>query len=175
MKTNIGYKLFEQSTEGKLYPLFIDKNTEYTIGEWIQAENILHHPGFASRPGIHLGLLPAAPHLMAYGENGKGYYKGRRKGWTRVWVEVEYNCTVDYNEEVSKLKKKCFTDRLPDNGWYYFKEYGKTTWIISDKIKILRILTEEERQGILSKAGYDENKEWQPYRIAMEKRMKNIA
>ena len=92
-----------------------------------------------------------------------------------MWVEVEYNCTVDYNEEVSKLKKKCFTDRLPDNGWYSFKEYGKTTWIITDKIKILRVLDENERQEILSKAGYDENKEWQPYKIALEKRIKAIA
>lgn len=174
MKTNIGYKLFEMDTEGNLYPLFIDKNNKYPIGEWIKGENI-PTKNFAPRPGLHLGLLPAAPHLMSYGENGNGYYKGRRKGWTRVWVEVEYNCTVDYNEEVAKLKKKCFTDRLPENGWYYFKEYGKTIWIISDKIKILRILTEKERQGILSKAGYDEDKEWQPYRVALEKRMKNIA
>lgn len=175
MKTKIGYKLFEMDIENNLYPLFIDKNTVYPIGEWIQAENIKHHPGFASRPGIHLGILPAAPHLMAYGPDGNGYYKGRRKGWKRVWVEVEYDCTINYNDEVAKLSKKCFTDRLPENGWYAFKEYGKTTWIISDKIKILHILDEHERQEILKAAGYDEVKEWIPYKIAMEKRMKNIA
>lgn len=175
MKTKIGYKLFEMDTENNLYPLFIDKNTAYPIGKWIQAENIKHHPGFASRPGIHLGILPAAPHLMAYGPDGNGYYKGRRKGWKRVWVEVEYDCTVDYSEEVSKLTKKCFTDRLPDNGWYSFKEYGKTTWIITDKIKILRILTEEERQNILKDAYYDEAKEWIPYKLALEKRMNVVA
>ena len=175
MQTKIGYKLFEMDTENRLYPLFIDKNTEYPIGEWIKAENIQHHPGFASRPGIHLGVLPAAPHLMSYGENGNGYYKGRRKNWKRVWVEIEYNCTVDYNDEVAKLSKKCFTDRLPENGWYAFKEYGKTTWIISDRIKILRIINENERQNILKNANYDEVKEWIPYKIAIEKRQGIVA
>ena len=171
METKFGYKLFEMDKEGNLYPLFIDKKKVYPIGEWIKAENVLHHPGFASRPGLHLGVLPAAPHLMAYGPNGEGIYKGRNKGWKRVWVKVEYDCTIDYNEEVSKLKKKCFEDRLPENGWYSFKEYGKTTWIISDKIKILNILTEEERQAILTAAGYDEAKEWLRYKIPLEKRM----
>ena len=175
MKTKIAYKLFEMDTESRLYPLFIDKNTEYPIGEWVQAENILHHPGFASRPGIHCGILPAAPHLMAYGPNGDGVYKGRRKNWKRVWVEVEYDCSIDYNDEVSKLSKKCFTDRLPKNGWYSFKEYGKTTWIITDKIKILRVLDEETRQNILKNAGYNEEEEWIPYRKALEKRMKTSA
>ena len=171
MVTKIAYKLFEMDTENRLYPLFIDKNTEYPVGKWVQAENILHHPGFASRPGIHCGLLPAAPHLMSYGPNGNGYYKGRRKNWKRVWVEVECNCTIDYNEEVDKLSKKCFTDKLPENGWYFFKEYGKTTWLITDKIKILRVLGEQERQDILRAAGYNEQQEWIPYKCALEKRM----
>lgn len=170
MKTMVVYKLFEKDTENNLYPLFIDKNNAYPMGEWIKAENIKYHPGFASRPGLHCGQLPAAPHLMSYGKNGEGYYKGRRKGWTRVWVECECNCTIDYNDEVSKLSKKCFTDRLPENGWYYFKEYGKTTWIITDSIKINRILNEDERQEILKNASYDEQEEWIPYRKAFEKR-----
>ena len=103
---------------------------------------------------------------------GNGYYKGRRKGWKRVWAYIEYNCTINYNDEVSKLKKKCFEDRIPENGWYYFKEYGKATWIITDKIKILRTITEEERQQILSDIGYDEVKEFIPYRNAILKRKK---
>ena len=106
---------------------------------------------------------------------GNGYYKGRRKGWKRVWAEVEYNCTIDYNDEVSALKKKCFTDKIPSNGWYFFKEYGNATWIITDKIKIVRVVTEEERQLILNRAGYDEKEAWIPYKLALEKRMNNIA
>lgn len=170
MTTKTMYKLFEQDTNGNLYPLFLDKNTVYPIGKWIKAE--IHYSNiFAARPGIHCGVLPAAPHLMSYGPNGEGYYKGRRKNWKRVWAEVECNCTIDYNEEVSKLPKKCLTNRLPENGCYFFKEYGKITWLITDKIKILRILDEQERQEILRAAGYNEKQEWIPYKLALEKRM----
>lgn len=173
MKTKIGYKLFEQDTNGNLYPLFLDNNTVYPIGEWIEAE--IHYSNkFAPRPGLHIGVIPAAPWLMSYGENGIGYYKGRRKGWHRVWAEVEYNCTIDYNKEVADLPKKCFTDRIPDNGWYFFKEFGKATWIITDKIKIRKVMTEEERQEVLKWIQYDEQKEWTPYKRALEKR-KGIA
>lgn len=173
MKTKIGYKLFEQDTQGNLYPLFLDNNTIYPIGKWIKAE-IRYSNKFAPRPGLHIGVIPAAPWLMSYGEDGNGYYKGRRKGWCRVWAEVEYNCTVDYNEEVSNLPKKCFTDRIPENGWYFFKEFGKATWIITDKIKIRRVISEEERQEVLRWVQYDEKKEWLPYKHALEKR-KGIA
>ena len=171
MRTNYGWKLFEQDTEGNLYPLFLDKNTVYPMNKWINAE-IHYSDKFANRPGIHCGIIPAAPWLMSVDTFGNGYYKGRRKGWKRVWAYVEYNCTIDYNDEVSKLKKKCFEDRVPENGWYYFKEYGKATWIITDKIKILNVITEEERQEILSSVGYDEVKEAIPYIEAILKRKK---
>ena len=174
MKTKIVYKLFEMDTEGNLYPLFLDKNTIYPIGEWINAE-VHYSDKFAHRPGLHCGIIPAAPWLMSYGENGEGYYKGRRKGWSRVWAEVECNMTVDYNDEVSKLKKKCFTDKIPENGWYFFKEYGKATWIITDKIKIIRVLSEDERQEILKSVGYDEEHMFLPYKTALERRKKSIA
>ena len=36
-------------------------------------------------------------------------------------------------------------------------------------------MTEEERQMILKYAHYDEAKEWIPYKIAMEKRMKIVT
>lgn len=173
MKTKIGYKLFEQDTYGNLYPLFLDNNTVYPIGEWINAE-IRYSNKFAHRPGLHCGVIPSAPWLMSYGEDGNGYYKGRRKGWHRVWAEVEYNCTVDYNKEVSNLPKKCFEDKIPENGWYFFKEYGKATWIITDRIKIRKVLTEEERQEILSWIQYDEKEAWLPYKVALAKR-KGIA
>ena len=173
MKTNFGYKLFERDPEGNLYPLFLDKNTVYPIGEWINAE-IHYGKNFAPRPGLHCGIIPAAPWLMSVDEFGNGYYKGRRKGWTRVWAYIEYNCTINYNDEVAKLKKKCFEDKIPVNGWYYFKEYGKATWIITDKIKILKVIDETERQKILYEAGYNESKEFTPYQNAILKRKKAV-
>ena len=83
MKTNYGWKLFEQDPEGNLYPLFLDKNTVYPIDEWINAE-IHYGAKFAPRPGIHCGIIPAAPWLMSVDALGNGFYKGRRKGWRRV-------------------------------------------------------------------------------------------
>lgn len=171
MKTNYGWKLFDCDTDGNLYPLFLDKNTAYPVNEWIKAE-IHYGKNFAPRPGIHCGVIPAAPWLMSVDENKNGYYKGRRKGWTRVWAYVEFNCTINYNNEVSKLKKKCFDNKIPENGWYFFKEYGKATWIITDKIKILKAISEEERQKILNDAGYDEIAAFIPYKNGILKRKK---
>lgn len=172
MLTKIGYKLFEMDNQNRLFPLFIDKKTEYKIGEWIKAENIQHHPGFASRPGIHIGAtMPSAPWLMSM----DGTYKSQRgKRFKRVWCEVEYAADIDYTEIVEQLPKKCFTDRLPDGGFYNFRESGNRLWIIADRIKITKIISEEERIEILKAMNYDEQKAFEPYKIAFEKR-KGIA
>lgn len=173
MKTKFGYKLFEMNNQGMLFPLFIDKHTEYKIGEWIKAENIQYHPGFAQRPGIHLGaIMPSAPWLMS----ADGTYKSQRgKRFKRVWCEVEYVADVDYTEIVQTLPKKCFVDKLPDGGFYNFRESGNRLWVIADRIRITKIINEKERTQILNAMGYDEKEAFEPYRLAMERRMKNVA
>ena len=170
MKIRKGYKLFEQRNDGKLFPLFIGKTKETPMNEWIMAENIEYHPGFAQRCGWHLGAkLPSAPWLMS----ADGIYKSQRgKRFNRVWCEVEYVADIDYTEVVKGLPKKCFTDRLPENGFYEFKESGDRLWIIADRIKVIRILTEEERQKILREMDYDEAEAFAPYKANFEKRMK---
>lgn len=170
MKIGKGYKLFEQRNDGKLFPLFIGKTKETPMNEWVMAENIEYHPGFAQRCGWHLGAkLPSAPWLMS----ADGIYKSQRgKSFNRVWCEVEYIADVDYTEAVKELPKKCFTDRLPENGFYEFKESGDRLWIIADRIKVTRILTEEERQKILKDMNYDETEAFAPYKANFEKRMK---
>ena len=164
-----GFKLFEMDTENNLYPLFIDKKTVYPIGEWIKAEN---HPtkGFATRPGLHVGQICSAPWLMS----ADGTYKSQRsKYWKRVWCEVEYNATVDYTDVVEGLPKKCFVNHIPENGFYKFRETGcNRIWIITDKIKIIRIISENERREILQTLNYDEEKEFAPYKAALEKRQR---
>ena len=138
-----GYKLFEQREDGKLFPLFIGKTKETPVNEWVMAEIVMEHKGFAHRPGWHIGAhLPSAPWLMG----ADGTYKSQRgKSFKRVWCEVEYIADVDYTNEVQDLPKKCFTDKLPNNGYYEFKESGDRLWIIADRIKITRILSEDER------------------------------
>lgn len=167
--TEKGYKLFEMSPSGGLHPLFIDKKTAYAIGKWIQAEN---HPttGYARRPGFHAGEICSAPWLMS----ADGTYKSQRgKRWKRVWCEVEYNATVDYTSVVEQLPKKCFVDEVPQNGFYKFRETGcNRIWIITDRIRITRVLTEEERMDILSSMNYDEQAAFAPYKASFEKRKK---
>lgn len=174
MRIKKGYKLFEMRDDGKLFPLFIGKNEETPMDEWVPAQIIEHHPGFSHRPGWHLGAqLPSAPWLMS----ADGTYKSQRgKKFKRVWCEVEYVADVDYTEAVKGLPKKCFTDRLPDNGFYEFKESGDRLWIIADRIRITKILSENERQGIFNKFNYNEEEAFAPYKASFEKRMrKEIA
>lgn len=173
--SGIGYKLFEMDTKGNLLPLFIDKNTPVPIGKWIRAEN---HPtnGFAKRPGWHVGAdVPDAPWLKAYDGTDIGFYRPRFKHGKRVWCEIEFNNNHSYDEEVSKLPKKCFVDKAPEDGCYFFREVGKGTWVITSDIKINRILSEEERQLILKEKGYDEIAAYKKYKETFEKRLKIVA
>lgn len=170
MKIKTGYKLFEMREDGKLFPLFIGKNEETKMNEWVMAEIIDYHPGFAHRPGWHLGTqIPAAPWLMS----ADGIYKSQRgKRFKRVWCEVEYVADVDYTEEVVRLPKRCFIDRLPDGGFYNFRESGNRLWVIADRIRVTKILSEQERQQILKEKNYNEEEAFAPYKAAFEKRMK---
>lgn len=167
------YKLFEMDKFGNLYPLFIDKKTIYPIGEWIHAKN-QPTKGYAKRPGIHCGEICSAPWLMS----ADGTYKSQRgKSWKRVWCEVECNTETDYTDVVAAMPKKCFVDHIPENGYYKFRETGcDRIWLITDKIKIIKMLTEAERTQILNEIGYDEAEAFEPYKRAFEKRMnvKNI-
>ena len=169
MKIKRGWKLFEMRDDGKLFPLFIGKTKETPMYEWVPAEIIAEHKGFAHRPGWHLGTqLPSAPWLMG----ADGTYKSQRgKRFRRVWCEVEYVANIDYTEEVQTLPKKCFVDRLPDNGFYNFRESGNSLWVIADRIKIIRILEENERMMILNSANYNEKEAFEPYKKAMERRI----
>ena len=168
-----GYKLFEMNSDGEIFPLFIDKNTPVPFGEWVPAE---FHPtkGFATRGGWHIGAdVPDAPWLKSYDGTDTGYYKPRWKSGKRVWCVVEYNNHHDYTEEVEKLKKKCFEDRVPEDGWYPFREVGKGTWIITSDIRVIRVLDDNERSDIMKEKEYDEVGAFAKYKASFEKRMGN--
>ena len=153
-----GYKLFEMRDDNKLFPLFIGKTKETPMNEWIMAEGI-PTKGFAPRFGWHIGKdLPSAVHLMSYDGT---YHSQRGKRFKRVWAEVQYCADIDYTEEALRTKKKCFTN-------------NNAVWIIADRIKVTRILSEEERQQILKDMNYDEAAAFEPYKQAMKKRMKAV-
>lgn len=166
MKTMLGYKLFEENSDGKLFPLFIGKNEETPMNQWIHAE-FIPTKGFACRGGWHIGEMPDAPWLKA----ADGSYKSRWKTGRRVWCLIEYNANNDYNSYVENLPKKCITDGIPEDGFYFFREVGKGVWSITSDIKVIRKISEEERQQILENLGYNEAEAFAPYKRAMEKRM----
>ena len=167
-----GWKLFEMNEEGRLFPLFINKKEETPMNEWVMAEIIDYHPSFAHRPGWHIGAgVPSAAWLMSADET---YKSQRGKRFRRVWCEVEYVADIDYTSIVEKLSQKCFKDRLPDGGFYNFRESGNRLWIIADRIRITRVLSEEERLNILKELNYNEKEAFEPYRKAMAKRMKVV-
>ena len=171
MTTKKGFKLFEQNANGDLFPLFINKNIPTPMNEWIEAEN-KPTKGFAARPGWHISMdTPDAPWL----KDANGNYKSRFKNGKRVWCEVEYDATNDYREEALRQPKKCFTDKIPEHGYYWFKEGSRGTWVITSAIKVTRIISEEERQDILVQMNYNEDAAYAPYKAAMEKRMKKAV
>lgn len=168
-----GYKLFEMNSEGKLFPLFIGKSEETPMNVWVHAE-FIPTKGFASRGGWHIGAdVPDAPWLKSYDGSDVGFYKSRFAKGKRVWCEIEYNSNHDYNKEVSELPKKCFTDKIPEDGFYFFREVGKGTWVITSDIKILRIIDEAERQEIMANKGYNEVEAYKKYKETMEKKKRN--
>lgn len=168
---NTGYKLFERDKRtGKLYPLFIGKKEETKVGEWIHAE-YLPTKGFAVRMGWHLGAnVPSAPHLIG----ADGTYTSRRgKNFERVWCIVEYNDNHNYNDYVETLPKKCITDDSLKDGFYNFKEANGALWVITSDIKIIKVLTEDERRAILNEKGFDEAKAIEKRVEILRRRIKN--
>lgn len=113
-KTMVVYKLFRLK-QGKLFPLFINRNCETVIGEWLEAE-CYPTKGFAVRQGWHCCFRPIAPHLK---ENLKS-------GEHRVWVECE---AMDYTT-------------------YERPESQGGAWVLANKLKVNRILNDEEVKGL---------------------------
>lgn len=85
------YKLFRQTKEGKLYPLFINRKEETVFDKWLQAK-CYPTKGFAVRPGWHCCFKPYAPHLKTELKSGE----------KRVWVECLAKGCVPYERPESQ-------------------------------------------------------------------------
>lgn len=95
------YKLLRKKKDGKLYPLFIDKQKPTEIGVWLDAEC---HPtkGFAVRKGWHCCLQPVAPHMSMQLANGE----------QRVWCAVEVEDFDYYNRPESQGGKWILAQKM---------------------------------------------------------------
>jgi hypothetical protein len=156
------YKQFHIDRSGNLHPLFVFANDTIPMNRWLWAKEgsrdlngkIKSKLGpLAYRPGWHLSEAPYAPHI-GIKENGKIKYMHD----DTVWALCEFNDTNDYTIEAKANgmrngkfdpRRACLT-KLPENGFYWFNTNPSAfgNWLITDKIKVLKVLTDEEVEDI---------------------------
>ena len=149
----ITYKLFRVKNN-KLYPLYVDATTEMELGVWLTAKvgdkaddtHVKSRLGALSlRPGFHSTEIPFTDWIGKKTEGGKLIQKKNT-----VWCE----CEVEGTQQIVTARNGLRT--LPE-GWYYFKTNAKQVrpWIISDRIKINRILSNTEVATICHNNGIE--------------------
>ena len=154
----ITYKLF-RIKNGKLYPLYVDATTEQPIGEWLYAivgnkadeTHVKSRLGPLSlRPGYHSTKIPFTDWIGKKQADGTLAQKP-----DTVWCE----CEVEGNQ--LNVTNRYGSRELLD-GWYFFRTNSKQKepWIISNKIKINRVLSNDEVAEICRSKGIE------PQRVA---------
>jgi len=154
----ITYKLFRVKN-GNLYPLYVNANKPTPIGEWIDAEvgtkadetHVKSRLGPLSlRPGWHSTAIPFTDWIGERQSDGTLAQKPNT-----VWCE----CEVQGNQ--LNVTNRYGSRELLD-GWYYFRTNSmqKDPWIISNQIKVVRILSNEEVSTICRANGIE------PQRVA---------
>lgn len=155
----ITYKLFREK-DGGLYPLYVNAKERTPIGEWIK-----------SKPGV----LVDETHVKANGCGGK---LRLRSGWhsTNIpftdWIGEKQNdgtlaqrkdcvwceCEIKGTEIESKTKQGY--DIIPDDSYYFFRTNSKQIdpWIISDWMRVNKILSNEEVAEICRANGKEPQK-----------------
>ena len=159
MKT---YKLFRVKN-GKLYPLYVEANREMEVGKWLKSgvgERVDDTHVKASgcggslrlRSGYHSTTIPFTDWI---GEKQDDGTLAQRKN--TVWCECEVK-----GKEVENKTREGY-DVVPKDSYYYFKTNSKQEepWIISDWLKIKRILSNDEVAKICRANGKE------PQRIAI--------
>ncbi len=140
------YKLF-RIREGHLFPLYVEHKREMIVGEWQEARigemlDDTHVRGrcgpLSLRPGFHSTRIPFTDWIGKKGTDGKLVQKK-----DTVWCE----CEVDGKEQI--VSDRNGLRDLPTD-WYYFKTNPRQRdpWIISNRIRIKRILTHAEVEDI---------------------------
>lgn len=155
MKT---YKLFREKND-KLYPLYVEADREMEIGVWLNAEtgekvDDTHVKArgcggkLSLRPGFHSTETPFTDWI---GERQDDGTLAQRKD--TVWCECEVE--GDKLEVTNRYGSRELLD-----GWYYFKTNSKQKepWIISNKIKINRVLSNSEVAEICRAKGIEPQK-----------------
>lgn len=156
MKT---YKLFRVKGT-KLYPLYVNAKEPVTFHKWIKSkpgelvdETHVKASGcggkLALRSGFHSTTIPFTDWIGEKQDDGS---LAQRKDC--VWCE----CEVKGDEVESKTRQGYRI--VPEDSWYYFKTNSKQNepWIISDWIKVTKILSNEEVAEICRANGIEPQK-----------------
>jgi hypothetical protein len=178
-KTIKAFKLFRThpAHEGKLFPLFVDRNEPVEMNKWVSAKSgpqgkkdgkVKSSLGdLAYRPGWHSGDMPVARHIG--GKTDKNLKEPDHRPDNHVWAEVEHPADTDWQSVANSRAKKTaaggvnastahITDQVPHQGHYRYKTNSnmKGNWIISGGMKVNRILSNDEVDSINKKDGvYD--------------------
>lgn len=173
MKTQYGYKLFRETKDGGLHPLFVNATQTLPVGEWLQAEagertekgKVKSRLGeLAYRGGWHLNEeAPYVEHI--YGKDycadgaviepntGRRFNKVQKPG--TVWCLVEYETTIDCqpmaneagrNKHGKIIPKNAQLEMVDPHGYYRYKTNPNMfgTWIIAGNMRIVRKLNQQE-------------------------------
>lgn len=150
----ITYKLF-RIRNGKLYPLYVEANKEIKLGKWLKAgcgekvdDNHVKASGcggkLSLRSGYHSTEVPFTDWIGQRMPDGSLAQRA-----DTVWCE----CEVRGDQVESKTRNGY--QIVPEDSWYYFKTNSKQDkpWIISDWIKVNRILQREEIELLCKQHG----------------------
>ena len=170
-ETRKAYKLFAQK-RGGIYPLYVDNQQPIPMNEWMYAKHIPPNDkgeisskigSLAYRPGFHSGTNPFAHHIG--GKSDKSLPTDYRK-YNQVWGEIEVPKDYDwYNEAMYRARLTNdgridpqtaeIKDQLPLGGSYNYNTNANVAgdWLISDRIKVNRLLDREEVADINKRAG----------------------
>ena len=135
------YKLFRMK-EGRLYPLFVETGREMKMGIWLEAgvgelvdpTHVKSKLGpLALRPGFHSTEVPFTDWI------------GKRQGGVLVQRQGTVWCECEVEGQQEDPSERYGKRTLPED-WYYFrtKPNQPFPWIISNRIKIMRVLDHAE-------------------------------
>lgn len=170
-QTRKAYKLFDQKND-QIYPLYVDNKTPIPMNEWMFAKHMPPNDkgeissgigSLAYRPGFHSGTNPFALHIG--GKSNRALPVDYRK-YDQVWGEIEVPRDYDwYNEAMYRARMTNdgridpqtaeIKDQLPLGGSYNYNTNANVAgdWLISDRIKVNRLLDRDEVQDINKRAG----------------------
>jgi len=187
-KTGKGYKVFVLKDGQLYPPMVANPNGEGTpIGVWLDADaapvagtSKTGRPQvkaggkgtqggsgqLAYRPGWHLGTIPYALQFGRKDENGERTLFPNNF----VWAEVEYADDVDYQDEAhdegvnangNYQHSLAGLKHVPTDGSYKYRtnpDPKTDEWIITGAMRVNKILTREEVDEIVKKAGREPQK-----------------